>query len=380
MRDIGLRMRNARLPELDALRGIAIVAVVGLHVSFGFLLAAPTGMDALAALAVHVLTTFGTPLFLALSMAGLALGYPRPLDLGPTYRAFLVRRARRVLPPYVLWTLLILLRDDPAAIAAPPVLARHLATGSAAFHLYFVPLIFEYYLLWPLLARAGAAARRSTSAAYVIAAGGLATTLLVWRAAAAGWMSNGILMLPLFFLGYATLGVAVAPQVAERPRSDPRTAPAWLPWIALTAATATFAFWWVRGLVGATPDDLTITIATTIFQAPMMAYALSAMGLAVVLVAGPARGTRLLQALGRASYGIYLSHVLVLGVVLRRMFGRADAADFTTPAWAFAMVFQWILCLALSYGLVRAMERVPALAPFAGGTSDRALTPPAPAP
>ena len=112
-------MSAPRLPEVDALRGVAIVAVVGLHVSFAYVLAAPPGPATTAALAPHLLVGPGTPLFVALSMAGLALGYPRPMGFGGEYGAFLARRARRILPAYVFWTALTLLRDDSRAFGHP---------------------------------------------------------------------------------------------------------------------------------------------------------------------------------------------------------------------------------------------------------------------
>ena len=65
------------------------------------------------------------------------------------------------------------------------------------------------------------------------------------------------------------------------------------------------------------------------------------MALATILVAGRSHGTRLLQALGRASYGIYLSHVLVLGVVVRRVLGRPTEADFASPLWMLTMLVTW---------------------------------------
>ncbi len=370
-------MHDRRLPQLDALRGIAIVAVVGLHVSFGFLRAAPPASGtATAALTMHMLTAFGTPLFVALSMAGMALGYGPLANVG-AYGSFLARRARRVLPGYFFWTVLTLLRDHPTTLVQPVALARDLATGSAAYHLYFVPLICEYYVAWPLLARLALGARRGTSAA--IAGSGLALTLLVWRASSIGVLSVGPLMLPLYWLGYALLGIAAAPPLARRALASPRTPSAWIPWTALATVTALVMVRYVHGLLGSAPDAPTLAIATTIFQAPVMAYTLAAMGLAALWVAAPGRGRALLAALGRSSYGVYLAHVLVLEVVVQRVLGRPDALAPSAAALP-ALVAEWTLCLALTYVLVRAMAAIPALAPFAGAPTDRALTPPAPAP
>lgn len=354
-------------PELDALRGVAIIAVSGLHVSFGFLTAAPPGSPAAwSALVVHLLMGYGVPLFVALSLAGLALGYERPSGLGADYRTFLARRARRVLPAYVFWTLLTVLRNDPTLLGHPDVTTRLLVTGSAAYHLYFVPLICEYYLLWPVLSQLAAAARHSSNVAFAIATGSLVASLAVWHASAAGLIPSGMSTLPLFWLGYATLGIATAPALARHfgDRRGPRLP--WIPIAALAGVAAIVMVRHVRALFGPAPDAETLAIATTIFQAPMMAYALAAMALAVALVGGAARGTRILQALGRRSYGVYLAHVLVLEVLLQRVFGRPGSTDFTSPTWMIAMLLEWAACLTLTYALVRAMEQVPGLAVFAG--------------
>jgi peptidoglycan/LPS O-acetylase OafA/YrhL len=368
------------LPELDALRGVAIAAVSGLHVSFGFLLAAPVASFAVtAALVVHLLTAFGAPFFVALSLAGLTLGYERPLGVGADYRAFLVRRAWRVLPAYVFWTLLTLLRTDPASLARPGVVAQHLVRGSAAYHLYFVPLICIYYVVWPVLSHLAPAARRSQGTAIAIAVSGLAASLLAWHAASVGWLEQGVATLPLFWIGYATLGIAAAPALARR--SALRTPPR--PLLLIGVLTAIAAYAWVshvRGLIGPAPDAATLALAVTIFQMPAMSYTLAAMGLAVALVGSSTRGTAWLQALGRSSYGVYLAHVLVLEVVVQRLLGHPRGADFASPAWAATMVATWVGCLALTYALVRALAVVPGLAIVAGERPRRrddpaALTP-----
>jgi peptidoglycan/LPS O-acetylase OafA/YrhL len=373
-------MRDDRIPELDALRGVAIVAVVGLHVSFGFLIAAPPASAAFSnVLSVHLLNALGTPLFVALSMAGLTLGDART-SRRDDYGTFLARRIRRIVPAYLFWTILTLLRSDPSALVQPGVLAAHVLTGSAAYHLYFVPLICTYYLLWPLLVRLATVAHRGAETAAAIVAGGIVAMLAVWQIGSAGFVSHGPLTLPLFWVGYATLGIAAAPAVAERFTTRPRWRPSWIPAALLSLVTAVVWVRHVRAMLGPAPDVPTIALATTIFQRRALVYTLSAMALATALVGGPARGTALLQALGRASYGVYLAHVLVLEVVVYRLLGHPHATDFSSPTWIAALLLQWAATLGLAYALVVAMARVPGLVIVAGIRADRALTPPARAP
>lgn len=350
------------LPELDALRAVAIAAVVALHVSFGVLLAAPAGTTAATgALVVHLLAGYGAPLFVALSMAGLALGYGRPPRTIAEHGTFLARRARRILPAYVFWTLVTMLRNEPAGLVQPAVVVERLVTGNAAYHLYFVPLICAYYLAWPVLAPLAAAARRSPFAAGGIAAGGLLGSVIVWHAASVGALGSGLATLPLFWLGFAAVGIASAPLLARR-----AAAPPWKPIAALTLLAAIAMIHHVRGLLGPAPDAARIAIAVTIFQLPSLAYVLAAMGLAAAIVLRARRGVRALAAFGRRAYGVYLAHVLAHEVVVRRVFGATTAAAVGSPTWPLAMVAEWAATSALAFAVVWSLERMPALAPFAG--------------
>lgn len=350
------------LPELDALRTVAIAAVVALHVSFGVLLAAPAGTTAASgALVVHLLAGYGAPLFVALSMAGLAFGYERPPRTVADLRAFLARRALRILPAYVCWTLVTMLRNEPDSLLRPGIVVARLVTGNAAYHLYFVPLIFTYYLAWPLLAPLAAAARRSPFAAVAIATGGILASIVVWHASSLGILTTGLVTLPLFWLGFAAVGIASAPLLASRAAPPP-----WPPIAALTFAAAIVMIRHVQGLLGPAPDAARIAIAVTIFQLPSLAYVLAAMALATVLVLRMGSGAGALAAFGRRAYGVYLVHVLVYEIVVRRVFAAPTAAAAGSPTWAFAVVAEWAATLGLAFLLVWSMERVPVLAPLAG--------------
>lgn len=368
------------LPELDALRAVAIAAVVALHVSFGVLLAAPAGTHATtAALAVHLLAGYGAPLFVALSMAGLALGYGRPARSVADHGAFLARRARRILPAYVFWTLVTMLRNEPVALLQPTVVVERLVTGNAAYHLYFVPLICTYYLAWPLLAPLAAAALRSPRAAGGIATGGLLASLVVWHAASIGTLVTGFATLPLLWLGFAAVGIAGAPLLVRRAATPP-----WIPLAALTLVAALVMIRHVQGMLGPTPNAAHIALAVTIFQVPSLAYVLAAMALATALVLRMRHGIGPLATFGRRAYGVYLAHVLVHEVVVRRVFAATTAAAAGSPSWPVAMIAEWTITLALAFALVWSLERVPALAPLAGSRPPSpptvALTPPPHAP
>lgn len=100
---------------------------------------------------LNQLLRFCVPLFLVLSGFGLSRKY---FAKKPPIKEFLVRRFSKLLPLYLLWSILI-----AATLIAlqswHPVLAvdwwQHLLLGSVDYHLYFVLLIVQCYLVFAAL-------------------------------------------------------------------------------------------------------------------------------------------------------------------------------------------------------------------------------------
>lgn len=136
---------HERLFELDLVRLAATLAVVMIHVSSGYL---PGGSGGYF---LNQLSRFAVPLFFAVSGASLLAAYGPELKPGPFYRG----RLRKVLVPYVLWTGFYLLASyhfSPGAMAEPAFwqdFAKYLFLGID--HLYFIVIIMQLYLLYPLL-------------------------------------------------------------------------------------------------------------------------------------------------------------------------------------------------------------------------------------
>lgn len=144
-----------RLSSVDFARVIAMVAVILIHVTSTYINAESSvalwGIN--LAFFLNQAARFCVPLFLFLS--GLSLGLGRK-DL--PWPAFYQDRAVRILPPYLFWCLVYWLRNcgfDPAALAGQPADPRRvltvLLTGEPAAQLYFIPIILQCYLLYPLL-------------------------------------------------------------------------------------------------------------------------------------------------------------------------------------------------------------------------------------
>lgn len=133
------------LQEFDLLRALATFTVIAIHITAAYVLISPLGYIG------NQLARFAVPLFIILS--GFLL-YNADLNgngfkIGDFYR----RRFDRILWPYILWTCFYvflggMIGGNPGlAIKQLPV---HLLWGTGSYHLYFLVIMIQLYLLYPL--------------------------------------------------------------------------------------------------------------------------------------------------------------------------------------------------------------------------------------
>lgn len=137
-------MRNA---GLDILKILAVAAVVVLHAIWAW----PWG-EKNSFVITDQLLRFSVPLFVAASGYGLMAGYGRGVDL----IKFLYKRLKRLLPWYLFTaTITILLVSfvwhEQEALYRGASVWRLYLLGQADYHLYFIPMIVQLYLLFPVL-------------------------------------------------------------------------------------------------------------------------------------------------------------------------------------------------------------------------------------
>ncbi len=135
-----------RLQEFDILRVVATFTVIAIHITAAYVLVSPLGYIG------NQLARFAVPLFIILS--GFLLYYAdlngHRLSAGDFYR----RRFDRILWPYLLWTCVYVVMnglisgDIPLALTQLP---GHLLWGTASYHLYFLVIVIQLYLLYPWL-------------------------------------------------------------------------------------------------------------------------------------------------------------------------------------------------------------------------------------
>jgi probable poly-beta-1,6-N-acetyl-D-glucosamine export protein len=135
------------------LKGLAILAVVGLHL----LTLLPSSIyfsnsTQLAFLSFDQLLRFCVPVFIFLSGYGLSLKYQtKALNLVGFYRSRIIK----LLPLYLLWSAYYLFLSEFIepwwkVLQTGPIW-KILLLGWSDYHLYFISVIFQLYLLYPLL-------------------------------------------------------------------------------------------------------------------------------------------------------------------------------------------------------------------------------------
>lgn len=139
-----------RIPAIEYIRGVSMLGVVGIHVGSQYL-ANPSPNLALVAL-FEIATRFAVPIFFFISAFGLF--YHLDMDAPFDCRAFLRRRAKTVLVPYLVWSVFymlhytVLYRDT--MLLHLSVLAKYLFFGFGSYQLYFMVILLWFYLLMPL--------------------------------------------------------------------------------------------------------------------------------------------------------------------------------------------------------------------------------------
>lgn len=151
-------MKGKQFYALDFARVVAMLAVVAIHVTSGYV----CGESGYTLFGMNLgflwnqLSRFAVPMFVVISGISLGLSTRNEGVLG-----FYKKRLRKLGLPYVLWFTIYFLYEQRGALAAffaggresLWAYLRGLLQGQSAPHLYFVVIIFQCYLVYPLLKR-----------------------------------------------------------------------------------------------------------------------------------------------------------------------------------------------------------------------------------
>lgn len=132
-------------PTVDILRIISILSVVLIHVSTRDLEFDSFNLSThFFTLFLNQIPRFAVPLFFLISAFVLELNFPQNFN----YRIYLKKRFQRLFLPYLFWSALYYFFIYPNHSKN---FFQVLLTGDASYQLYFIPTLFIFYLIFPLI-------------------------------------------------------------------------------------------------------------------------------------------------------------------------------------------------------------------------------------
>ncbi|MDR6727010.1 surface polysaccharide O-acyltransferase-like enzyme [Paenibacillus amylolyticus] len=329
-------MSKPRIEEWTQLRGMAFLAIVMQHNIAEYIYRADIAQpDSIMLTMIYHLTRFGTPTFVFL--AGVLLFYHHS-HKKPDYPHFIRKRFGDIYVPFVLWTLIYWLA---VRIFTPEFwqsgtfdvrsLIRELFLPQTGYHLWFVLMVFQFYVLFPLFLRAAQFVQRKLGKmtkltgtqsviALVLIAAALYTMLMKWSYYdTAGWTvalsppwstlleyrSYSWVMYWFYFL----LGAVCAWGIEHWRHWMVRA----LPW--LICLFIGMYIWLGYDVLKGSGDIVNLNISTYLKPTTfiiIMAQMLMLYGFLVLLRSKNTRFQQLFTWIGRYSFGGYLVHALII--------------------------------------------------------------------
>jgi peptidoglycan/LPS O-acetylase OafA/YrhL len=353
--------KAGHLSSVDVVRVLTIALVIGVHT----VSQQPGGTDMVSGALLNVMHVSREVFFL---LTAFVLSYSYRHRAPARWWGFWRRRYWLIAIPYLAWSLIYFFaRGETTAVGA---LGAMLLTGTAAYHLYFLLVSMQLYLVFPLLRRLVTATRHRPGRVLAVA---VAYQLAVYTLAQVHpdvgvltpWLRD-----PSPYL-FSYLGFIVAGGVAAT------HADAFLAWtrtharrvhagcaVSVAAGVGVFLVQ-LRGL-GQAP-----VVASEVFQPVVVvesfavAWTLLALGLAWEDRRRP--GRRFVRAAADASFGVYLAHPLLLqGLLalstatgLTAAAARQPEAVVTGVAMVVVVPLIYLICAAAADGVRRTPLSLP---------------------
>ena len=370
-----------RIVELDVLRGLAFLAVVLQHALGVYVRKADIQIsDAVMLGMLFNFTKFAVPAFVFVTGIVLFYNYYEQLD----YPKFIWKRTLEIFLPYLLWTGIY----DLYYHGVPAInhlwlkaFAKNVLFGTGAYHLWFVVMIFQFYLLYPVLLALFKWVRSwiTTQLRFIGVITLLAALYILLMWFSAGYIAGGhfqvkayvlqLLLIKfrdrnfLFFSFYFVLGGIAGVSISKWRDFIIRS----VSWNSM-AFVALFVWIGYELMQGLSGGRINLNYSTSL-KPSMFLYTVSEIllvyGLSLAIAKSGSRLLGLLDFTGKYSYGAYLVHALALNYVNKALTGFVPLANYV---WASTLAF--MLCTLLSLGVTGLISRIPygklLIGPFGG--------------
>ena len=340
---------------IDLVRVLTFACVIAVHT-----VATVNPADSVPAGGAEMLLHFTREAFFALTAFVLVHRYRDRLSVRPFWR----RRFLLIGAPYVIWTViysgLALITTPLAPSAALIRLGSNLLTGTACYHLYFLIVAMQFYLLFPAfrwflqvsrgwhhwLLAGGAVLQVGINAGLhaVHPTGGLAEQL---------WQYDGSFVGSYVF--YLLVG-GVAAMHADRAQAWVRAHPVTVA-VALLGTGAAAEGWFLWSVRGGVP----VPTACDVFQAVTVPWclavitALFALGVAWAVRRRTGLGSQTIKISSDRSFGVFLVHPMLLWAW---MLGPAGWLSSRLPA-LWSTIFAFVTVVTMSLLTVELLRRSP---------------------
>lgn len=365
-----MKIKQPRIEEIQILRGFAFLAVVLQHAIGHYAYLPEAGIADGAMLAILLIAAkFAVPMFIFITGLVLFYNYKDGVHAG----SFIRKRCKDIVLPYMLWTIIyeVAFREDgiPIGLEIKQIMTYWL-NGTASYHLWYVVMIIQLYLLFPLIQQFVQRIRLVCTKRQLTVGLVLLTIGYVWLTGLQSVISDAVLtwnlpvLTPLFseyadrnaiyFIIYFVMG-AVAGLNMLRWRQlllEWKTL-----WMSLYVLCACILFYKILAHFQVNGKFIIQYNDTTLVQ-PFMAVflMLSVVAMYIVAIAFYEQANplfkRMFNFLGHYSYGAYLAHALML-----------TAATFVTdrylPGWNVSLrtMVSFVLCALLSVVIAQLLSK-----------------------
>ncbi len=371
-----------RITEIELLRGLAFLAVALQHSIAHYSIVEGIGLaDGVLMTLFLMAAKFAVPVFIFITGMVLFYNYDGQFN----YFSFLRKRLSDIIVPYMLWSVVYFsfYGWNEGVIREVWKWFQMLFTGKSSYHLWYVVMIFQFYLLFPVFRYVIYKVRKMIPPkTYIVCI--ICTGLLFV------WLTDNIftigdlmadIQIPvitamftkyvdrnfLFFFFYFVLGACAGLR--------PDLWRAWIRkgrWIYVSCFLILFGYYTYIVIESfQTPSGMAINFNKVNLLRPLMVFFLVSSICVFYQLAiwmkesGGIRFNRVLLSIGKYSYGAYLAHAFML-----RVSYLFDVHLFVQWPVILRMLMSFVICVLLSYFLMRWLSRIP-LGKWLGGVPQK---------